>query len=403
MTIAGGAGAGAAQVVGFVRHLRLNGFTVGLPEAEAACRLLAAVPPGDGVQRLRPVRLGLRSLTARNRSEWERFDSLFDAWWLDHARRGERRRQRLRHVAPERPRRPAIWNSALPQDREQASAEAPGIETAPDDEGGADVETGERRGRLVASRRAALLRTDLRRFSTPEEVAEAEAVALRLAAALRYRLSRRRVAARKGKRLDLRRTIRRSLGHGGEPLELAWRRRPDRPVRIVVLLDVSGSMQVYARFFLLFLRGLVVGWGQADGYLFHTRLVRVTDALRNRDPGRALSQLSLTAQGFGGGTRIAGALADFNDRHARHALDSRTVVIVMSDGYDTDPPEALARELARLKRRARRLVWLNPLLGWRDYRPVARGMAAALPHLDAFAAANTLQSLAALEAEFARI
>ncbi|MFC3229436.1 VWA domain-containing protein [Marinibaculum pumilum] len=393
----------SARVLEFIRHLRLNGFPLGVAEAEAACTVLAAVPPGSGAARLWPVRLALRSLLAGNREEWQRFDALFDAWWLAGPRRGRRLRQRqAAEPAARQGRRPALWNAVLPSEGE-AAAGASAVETAPEEDDGNPPEVAERPGRLVASRRSVMSRTDLRRFSTPEEAAAAEAVALRLAAALRYRLSRRRVAARRGRQLDLRRTIRRSLGHGGEPLEPAWRRRPDRPVRLVVLLDVSGSMQVYARWFLLFLRGLVGGWGRTDAYLFHTRLVRVTDALRNRDTNRALSQLSLMAQGFGGGTRIAGALADFNDRHARSAIDSRTVVVVMSDGYDTDAPQDLARELARLKRRARRLVWLNPLKGWQDYAPVARGMAAALPHLDCFAAANTLESLAALEAEFAHV
>jgi uncharacterized protein with von Willebrand factor type A (vWA) domain len=116
-----------------------------------------------------------------------------------------------------------------------------------------------------------------------------------------------------------------------------------------------------------------------------------------------MTKLSLMADGFGGGTRIATALKTFNDRYAKETLDSRSVVIVMSDGYDTDPPEALAVELKRLKRRAHRLVWLNPLLGWKNYEPVARAMAVALDYIDCFARAHSLASLAALEGELARL
>jgi uncharacterized protein with von Willebrand factor type A (vWA) domain len=154
---------------------------------------------------------------------------------------------------------------------------------------------------------------------------------------------------------------------------------------------------------LSFARGLIGRWLRADAFVFHTRLVHISDALRERDRLRAMDRLSLMAEGFGGGTRMASALQTFNDRYAREIVNSRSVIIMMSDGYDTDPPEALAEELARLKRRARRLVWLNPLLGWRDYAPVARAMAAAMPYIDCFAAANSLASLSALEGELARM
>ena len=197
--------------------------------------------------------------------------------------------------------------------------------------------------------------------------------------------------------------MRRNLGRGGELIDLVRRRRRDRPVRIVVLLDVSGSMEQYSRFFLQFVKGLVGSWVESDAYLFHTRLVRVTDALRDRDPIRAMSRLALLAQGFGGGTRIAESLGVFNDRYARMALNSRSVVMILSDGYDTGDASAMSREMQRLRRRARRIVWLNPLLGWRGYEPVARAMAAALPHVDCFAAAHTLQALAAIEGELARL
>jgi len=173
----------------------------------------------------------------------------------------------------------------------------------------------------------------------------------------------------------------------------AWWLQP-----LVVFLGFSMYLLI-----LSFVRGLIGQWVQADAFLFHTRLVRVTDVLRERDASRAMGRLSLITEGFGGGTRIAASLKHFNDRYAKEALNSRSVVIVMSDGYDTDPTEALTVELQRLKGRARRLVWLNPLLGWKDYAPVARAMAAALDHIDCFATAHSLASLAALEDEFVRL
>jgi uncharacterized protein with von Willebrand factor type A (vWA) domain len=248
-----------------------------------------------------------------------------------------------------------------------------------------------------------LKNTDLRHIADADEIAEAEKLAYRLASVIRYRLSRRRKIAACGKTIDMRRTIRGNLRYGGEPISLAWRRRPDEPIRIVVLLDVSGSMKPYSRFFLQFTAGLIGHWIKADAFLFHTRLARVTSALRDRDVLRAMGRLSLMSQGFGGGTAIGQCLHLFNRRYAKEALDSRTVVIVLSDGYDTDPPELLEAELKRLKKRVRRLVWLNPLIGWRDYAPVARGMAAAMPYVYCFRAAHTLEEMARLEADLARL
>ena len=202
--------------------------------------------------------------------------------------------------------------------------------------------------------------------------------------------------------LDLRRIARRSTAHGGEPLELLARRRPDRPVRITAFLDVSGSMQVYASVFLAFLRGLASADRRLDAYLMHTHLVRVTEALRGSDTMSSLGRMSLMASGFGGGTRLGTCLDAFIGQHGA-SIGSRTVVMILSDGYDSDPPGLLAQSLARIRRRGSRIVWLNPLKGWAGYEPVARSMAAALPFLDHFAAANTLDALAALEGQLAAL
>ena len=378
-----GASGPLENVAGFIAHLRANRLKVGPSETADALTVIDEVGIGDAAA----LRLALKTLLTGEREEWQRFDDLFEAYWFA--------RGRVRDMARPGPRprgessRPAIWQSAK-------------SEGAPDG-GRAGEEDREAANRMAASRANALRRTDLRHLVDPELIAEAERLAERLARAIVHRLSRRRRAARRGAGLDIRRMIRRNLPRGGEPLERVFRVRPDRPVRLVVLLDVSGSMRVYSRFFLLFVRGILARWLKADAYLFHTRLARITSAFADRDPLVAMGRLSLMADGFGGGTRIAGALATFNRLYAREAIDRRTVVVIMSDGYDTDEPEALARELGRLKARARRIIWLNPLIGWKDYAPVARGMAAAMPHIDLFAAAHTLDGLAALESELARL
>lgn len=380
----------SARMAGFIAHLRLNGFAAGPRETADALAALANVNPADPLQ----ARLALKTLLSHDREAFGKFDELFEAYWL------KRGRERAAAQEPEhRPevRRPKIWDTNA-----EAQAGAHTSEDIRPDATPGEAES-DGQGRLIATETHNLRRADLRNLVDPRELAEAERVAEQLARAIRDRLSRRRVAARRGAQLDLRRMIRASLGSGGDPIRLIRRRRLERPMRIVALLDVSGSMQAYSRVFLCFVKGLIGRWSRADAYLFHTRLVRVTDAMRDKDMPRSVKKLSLMAQGFGGGTRIAGALAAFNDRYAAQAVNGRTVVMIFSDGYDTDAPDKLAAELARLRKRAGRVIWLNPLLGWRGYEPVARGMAAALPHLDRFLAANTLESLAALESEFARL
>lgn len=384
----------SARIAGFVAHLRLNDFHLGPRETASAVDLLAAAP----LPSMDEARLKLKILLASRREEWRRFDDLFEAYWLVRGRERQAAQPAGGATARDRGPEQALWGRHL----DSAAADHGPAAVAGEGEGEQNLQ-GDAAGRLVASARHATMKTDLRAIADPRAIAQAERLAYDLARAMRYRLSRRYRRSARGTRLDLRRTIRASLSRGGEPLTLVRKERPDRPVRIVVFLDVSGSMKAYSRFFLQFVKGLVCEWIDTDAYLFHTRLIRVTDALRERDATKAMTSLSLMAEGFGGGTKLGASLRTFNDAYAKRALNSRSVVIILSDGYDTGPADRLAHELARLKRRAPRLVWLNPLLGWRDYEPVTAAMAAALPFVDHFAAANTLESLAAIEPDLARL
>jgi uncharacterized protein with von Willebrand factor type A (vWA) domain len=378
-----------ARMAGFMAHLRSNGLRLGVGETATALSALTHVNAADPSV----ARHALRAVCASSAEEIAGFDDLFNAFWLNGGRVSQK-------VMPS----VQAGNDSVHSSRQakgQTAAAGAGAMTTPDGGDGESEADGE--GKLVASVVTATLKKDLRDLVQPEDIAEAQKVARSLGEALRDRRSRRRKAARKGDQIHFRKLIRQSLATGGEPLRLPKKQRPDRPLKIVAICDVSGSMTVYAQVFLAFIAGLMRGDDTADAYLFHTRLVRISDALRDRDALRALGRLSLMADGFGGGSRIGGSLMDFARGYARRFVDGRTVVLILSDGYDTDTPDLMGDALAALKRRGCKIIWLNPLKGWGGYEPVARGMAAALPHLDLFRPANTLADLAALEPELVRL
>ena len=380
------------KLAGFARTLRDNGFKVGLAETRDALAIL----PHPMAARPTTLKPALRSLFCATRSDWERFDEIFDAFWRGE---GMRRKQMLASsptAARSPPRR--LAPAAIPQGQA-------GLPDNVERRGEGDVDSPDHgRGRRDgASHSENLAAVDMRHIVDPAEVAQAHLLAARLARVMRARLVRRERVRRRGRRLDLRRTIHRNVSHGGTPVELVWRRRKSKPLRLVVLLDASGSMSLYTAFFVRFLHGVVDAFHEAEAFIFHTRLAHVSPSLRDRDVTRAIDRLALMAQGIGGGTRIGESLATFNRWHARRVINSRTAVMIVSDGYDTGEPERLAEEMRRLRRRCRRVIWLNPLIGWRDYSPDARGMQAALPYVDLFAPAHNLASLAALEPYLARI
>jgi uncharacterized protein len=380
------------RLAGFARTLRDNGFRVGLAESRDALQVLASPAA------LRPASLkpALRALFCATHSDWERFDEIFAAFW-----QGEGMRQRqILSGSPAASRAPGrrLAQAQVPQD---ALGLADRVERRRGDDSEISADGhGRREG---ASRVEALTTADLRHIVDPDDVAATHALAARLARLMRARLIRREQVRRRGRRLDLRRTIHRNVSHGGTPLELAWRRRKIKPLRLVVLLDASGSMSLYTAFFVRFLHGVVDSFREAEAFVFHTRLAHVSPSLRDRDVTRAVDKLALMAQGIGGGTRIGESLATFNRWHAQRVINSRTAVMIVSDGYDTGEPERLGEEMRRLRRRCRKIIWLNPLIGWRDYSPQARGMQAALPYVDLFAPAHNLESLAALEPFLAKI
>ena len=383
----------ARKLTAFIRTLRDNGFAVGLREGQDAAILLAQ---GYG-ERPGLWRAALRHLFCARKADWDRFGEIFDAFWLNrHVR------SRLTSVGTPSgaTRSPAI--SAL---ADQAGRMSDGvIDQLPRAGSGDDAVHLTGQGRAEgASRAESLGTTDFRKLADPADMAEAHRLAARLAQVMRARLTRRDRARRRGVGLDLRRTIHRNVGHGGVPVQLVRRRPLRKPLRLIVLLDASGSMSLYTGTFLRFIHGVLDEFREAEAFLFHTRLAHVSGAMKEKDAARALDRLSMMAQGVGGGTRIGESLQTFTRWHAARLIHSRSCVMIISDGYETGDAALLGREMEALGRRCRRIVWLNPMLGWEGYTAEAAGMKAALQHVDLFAPAHTLNSLAALEPYLAKL
>jgi uncharacterized protein with von Willebrand factor type A (vWA) domain len=383
----------SAKLAAFLKTLRDSGFAVGLAEGRDAAGLMTA----GYAKRPGLLRSAFKHLFSARKSDWEKFDGIFDAFWL-----GKRVKSRsvtmgsakaannpsLKNLANNRPDQRTASDGAMDQ--------VPSTDGADSDRGG--------EGRMEgASRAQNLAEIDFRKMADPGQIEEAHAVAAQLAKAMRTRLTRRDLARRRGYRLDLRRTIHSNISHGGVPIALVKRQRKEKPLRLVMLLDASGSMSMYTGVFLRFIHGVLDEFREAEAFLFHTRLAHVSDAMKEKDAARALDRLSILAQGAGGGTKIGESLQTFNRWHAARVIHSRTVVMIVSDGYETGDAALLGREMAALGRRCRRIVWLNPMMAWQGYTPEAAGIKAALPHVDLYAPANTLQSLTALEPYLAKL
>lgn len=250
---------------------------------------------------------------------------------------------------------------------------------------------------LAFSRNELLRKKDFGAFSW-EEVQAAKTMMRQMEWHVEQRRTRRRRAAAKGRQLDMRRVMRRNLRYGGEPIELTWREIRTKPRPLVVLCDISGSMERYSRLLLQFVHAFASGSQDVESFVFGTRLTRITRMLARRDIDEAVAEVSKHVLDWSGGTRIGEAVKEFNFRWGRRVLGRGAVVMLISDGWDRGEPELLSRELGRLQRSCHRLIWLNPLLGSPGYQPLTRGMQAALPFVDDFLPVHNLASLEQLGA-----
>ena len=369
------AGDTAGAMVRFCRFAREQGLSGGVQETLGALEAAASL----GVGSREDLKAGLRAVLCSSQAEWDRFEEIFETFWGEAGDRSPRSERPPRH-REDPTGRPARGSGGL-----MSAAVAD------------DFREGEGSQALAgASLNERLRKAD---FSTlrHDDLAALEQISLCLLEQMGLRLSRRRRVANTKGRVDLRRTIRSSISRGGEPIDLRYQDRRPRPPRLVILLDISGSMSPYSLFLVRFVYALQRHFKRVDTFLFSTELVEITKVLHARRLPSALRALSQLAAGWSGGTKIAGSLRDFNLRHSRKLRSGDTLFMILSDGWDTGEPEALAAEVAAIKRRVRKLIWLNPLLGLADYRPITRAMSAALPHVDVFAPAHNLESLLEIE------
>jgi uncharacterized protein with von Willebrand factor type A (vWA) domain len=350
------------------------------------------VHPGrllDVIEALGHVNLGARdevyhtcrALLVHRHEQIVVFDRAFAAFWREH-HEGEAR-------------------SDPPPDESRAPAVAIEEVLAPDDltaPSGADEAEGNaptpERGLKTWSDLGALADKDFAAFTT-DELAEAGAALSRLVWNPGERRTRRWVRGR-GSRIDLRRAIAESHRTGGDVVKLFRRARRVRPRPLVLLCDVSGSMERYSRVLLHFAHAITWRHHRVEAFLFSTQLTRITRQLRVRRPDEALAAVSRSVPDWSGGTRIGGAVKEFHQRWGRRVLNGGPVVLLISDGWDRGDPGELGDQMARLQRSCHRLVWLNPLIGTADYAPLTRGLQAALPFVDDFLPARTLTNLADL-------
>jgi len=351
--------------VGFARVLRGAGLDVPVGMTLLFAEALGVV----GIGRRDSVYWAGRTTLVRCPEDVDLYDRSFAAWW--------------EHVV-EVP-------LASPTDREVVLAFD---QEGDDTDAGDDTEESDAPVMSVRYSRAEVLRhRDFAHYS-PQEFAESRRLMedLRMAGAMR-RSRRMRPSRRSRGRPDLRRTVRRAIRAGGEPIDRAFVEPADRPRRLVLLCDVSGSMEAYARGLVRFLHAAVVGRGRVEAFAIGTRLTRITRELSSRDPDAAIAAAAKRVTDWSGGTRLGEGLRQFNDEWGVRGMARGAVVVILSDGWDRGDPEVLGDQMARLHRVAYRVVWVNPLKSSPNFAPLARGMAAALPHVDEFVEGHNVASL----------
>jgi uncharacterized protein with von Willebrand factor type A (vWA) domain len=370
-----------APLVSFGRLLRARGLPVGTGRILTFCRAVAVLRPLD---REALYLAGRMSMVGR-REDFDAFDLAFDEWF----RTLGPRLPEIEFDLPMPDRGDIDWGEP-PTDLEIRVARTAATWS---DAGDEEPEPGDEAAlRLVASPAEVMRQKSFGELDDEERARVAQLIR-RLAVHVPTERTRRTRAAAKGATFDVRRTLRRSLRTSGEPFERAWRSRISRPRPLVLILDISGSMSAYSRALMQFAYAAMAGGRRVEVFVFGTRLTRVTRTLRTRDPDRALHEIGTRVRDWEGGTRIGESLKTLLDGWSQRAALRGAVVVLCSDGLERGDPDLLRGQMARLRRLAYRVVWVNPLKGSPRYEPLARGMAAAMPSVDVFLSGHNLESL----------
>jgi len=372
-------------IAGFAALLRDHGMKVGVAEQQAFVQVALALP----LQRCAQLDPAWRAIACRDARDWRRWPELFETYW--HPQRVKGTVKVSGQTRPSRDLRQVVQSlqDSLAQGQQPQPA-GQGLDTALQDtppDPSAPEEAGVSRAQGGASRADALHDRSLSQW-LPQDLSQLHQLAERIAQRLRERLTRRWHDHPRGRRLDLRRTLRSSLRTGGVPFKPAWRQPRREQPRLFILVDVSRSMETHAQLFLRIARAFV-GVAQARVFVFHTRLAEIT-ALLQRDSAAVQEKVNAVTAGFGGGTRIATSLADFHRLHARAQLQRSARVWVLSDGFDADPPQALADELRAVRRHGARITWFHPS----PQPPASEALRDARPLIDRFVRLNSLRDLA---------
>lgn len=356
------------HALGFMDALRAAGLPADPAGAIDFCAGLQQIDIANAAD----FHAAARTTLMHRQEDLARFDEVFREYWL-----GQRRpRNRL---------------------SDEDESEVQGQEAQPSPEEEPDEQSGpEKDDRQATYGTEQILRQKDLATLTDADIEKARRLIRRFVAEFATLRSRRHRASRRGRLLDFRRMLRRSAARGSELTELQFRQRQIKKTRLMLLCDVSGSMERYSRFLLEFIYALRRELPDTEVAVFATRMTVITDLLAARSVVQSLRDVARRAGDWGSGTDIGGCLRDFNDRYARDMLTSDTVVVLLSDGWDRGDAQLMRDEIAHLRRRAHKIIWLNPLLGNIDYEPLTRGMLTALPHLDHFLPAHNLESLARL-------